>query len=112
MGAGHAHVLHVNRDSPVHRLAPEAKIAAMVLFTIIVVITPREEFWAFGGYALLLAVVAVLAKVRPGWLLKRSLIELPFVVLAVVLPFVGEGEKVTWFGLTLTVERVGEGGAS
>jgi cobalt/nickel transport system permease protein len=104
MGAGHAHLLHLDRDSPVHRLAPEAKITAMVLFTVIVVITPREDFWAFGGYAVLLAVVAVLARVRPGWLLKRSLIELPFVVLAVVLPFVGEGEKVTWFGLTLTVE--------
>ena len=79
MGAGHTHLLHLNRDSLVHRLAPEVKIAAMVLFTIIVVITPREEFWAFGGYAVLLAVVAALARVRPGWLLKRSLIEVPFV---------------------------------
>ena len=41
-----------DRDSsPVHRLAPEVKIAAMVLFTIAVVATPREAFWAFGGYA-------------------------------------------------------------
>jgi cobalt/nickel transport system permease protein len=37
MGAGHAHALHLDRDSPVHRMAPEVKIAAMVLFTIIVV---------------------------------------------------------------------------
>jgi cobalt/nickel transport system permease protein len=104
MGAGHAHALHLDRDSPVHRMAPEVKIAAMVLFTIIVVVTPRERFWAFGGYAVLLAVVAALARVRPGWLLKRSLIEVPFVILAVALPFVGEGEKVTVFGLSLTVE--------
>jgi cobalt/nickel transport system permease protein len=104
MGAGHAHVLHLDRDSPVHRMAPEAKIAAMVLFTIVVVITPREEFWAFAGYAVLIAIVAALARIRPGWLLKRSLIEVPFVILAVVLPFVGDGPTVNWFGLTLTVE--------
>jgi cobalt/nickel transport system permease protein len=104
MGAGHAHLLHLDRESPIHRLAPEVKIAAMVLFTIIVVITPREEFWAFGGYAVLIAIVAAVARVRPGWLLKRALIEVPFVVLAVVLPFVGSGEKVTWLGMTLTVE--------
>ena len=104
MGAGHAHALHLDRDSPVHRMAPEVKIAAMVLYTVIVVVTPRERFWAFAGYALLLAVVAALARVRPGWLLKRSLIEVPFVILAVALPFVGEGETVTVFGLSLTVE--------
>jgi cobalt/nickel transport system permease protein len=104
MAGGHAHVLHLDHASPVHRLAPEAKIAAMVVFTVVVVITPREEFWAFAGYAFLLAIVAALARVRPGWLLKRSLIELPFVILAVVLPFAGHGERVTWLGLSLSVD--------
>ena len=51
MGAGHAHVLYREHDSPVHRLPPEVKIAAMVLFTVAVVATPRQAFWAFGGYA-------------------------------------------------------------
>ena len=51
--------------SPVHRLPPEVKIAAMVLFTVAVVATPREAFWAFGGYAVLVAVVAALARVGP-----------------------------------------------
>jgi cobalt/nickel transport system permease protein len=104
MGAGQTHALHLDQDSPVHRMAPEVKIAAMVLFTIVVVATPREEFWAFAGYTALVAIVAAFARVRPGWLLKRSLIEVPFVILAVVLPFVGDGEKVTWLGMSLTVE--------
>ena len=104
MGAGHAHLLHVDRSSPVHRLAPEVKIATMALFTVIVVLTPREEFWAFGGYTVLIALVTALARVPAGWLLKRSLIEVPFVILAVVLPFVGDGPTVRWLGLTLTVE--------
>jgi cobalt/nickel transport system permease protein len=104
MAAGHAHPLYLDHDSPVHRLAPEVKILATLLYTIIVVITPREEFLAFAGYALLLAVVAVLTRVRPLWLTKRATIELPFVLLAVVLPFAGAGERVTWLGMSLSVD--------
>jgi cobalt/nickel transport system permease protein len=102
MGAGHA--LYVERTTPVHRLPAEVKIAATVLFTVVVVVTPREEFAAFGGYALVLAVVAALARVLPGWLARRATIELPFVVLAVVLPFAGHGERVTWLGMSLSVD--------
>jgi cobalt/nickel transport system permease protein len=80
------------------------KIVAALLFTIVVVVTPREEFAAFGGYMVLLAVVAVLARVPAGWLAKRSTIELPFVLLALVLPFAGQGERVTWLGMSLSVD--------
>ena len=104
MGAGHAHPLHLERQSPVHALAPEVKILATLLFTIVVVATPRTEFLAFGGYALLLAVVTVLARVPVGWLAKRATIELPFVVLAVALPFAGHGERITWLSMSLSVD--------
>jgi cobalt/nickel transport system permease protein len=104
MGAGHAHLLYLERETPVHRLAPEVKIAATVAFTVVVVITPREALWAFGGYALLLAAVAAVARVRPLWLAKRAMIEVPFVILAVVLPFAGHGERITWLGMSLSVE--------
>ncbi|MCM0675187.1 cobalt ECF transporter T component CbiQ [Micromonospora phytophila] len=104
MGAGHVHVLYRESASPVHRLPPEVKIAAMVAFTLAVVATPREAFWAFGGYALLVAVVAALARVGPGWLLSRSLIELPFVLFAFALPFLGAGERVDVFGLRLSTD--------
>lgn len=104
MGTGHAHVLHRDVSSPVHRLPPEVKITAMVVFTLAVVATPREAFWAFAGYAALVAVVAALARVGPGWLLARSAIELPFVVFAFVLPFVGAGARVTWLGVPLSVD--------
>ncbi|ROT31753.1 cobalt ECF transporter T component CbiQ [Micromonospora sp. HM5-17] len=104
MGAGHAHVLYRDRMSPVHRLPPEVKIMAMVVFTIAVVATPREAFWAFGGYALLILLVAALARIGPGWLATRALIELPFVVFAFALPFLGRGERVHWLGLDLSVD--------
>jgi cobalt/nickel transport system permease protein len=104
MGAGHAHPLHLDHRSPVHALPPEVKILATLLFTIVVVATPRTEFVAFGGYALLLAAVTVLARVPVGWLAKRATIELPFVVLAVALPFAGYGERITWLGMSLSVD--------
>jgi cobalt/nickel transport system permease protein len=104
MGAGHAHLLHREADSPVHRLPPEVKIAAMVLFTLAVVATPRAAFWAFGGYALLVAAVAALARVGPGWLLRRATIELPFVLFAFALPFLGTGERVEVAGVALSVD--------
>jgi cobalt/nickel transport system permease protein len=104
VGAGHAHPLHLDRSSPVHGLAPEVKIVATVLFTIVVVVTPRTEFLAFAGYAVLLAAVAAVARVPAPWLLKRAVIELPFVLLALALPFAGHGERVDWLGLSLSVD--------
>ncbi|MEV2242586.1 cobalt ECF transporter T component CbiQ [Micromonospora sp. NPDC049891] len=104
MGAGHAHVLYREADSPVHRLPPEVKITAMVAFTIAVVATPREALWAFGAYALLVAAVAALARVNARWLLLRSTIELPFVLFAFALPFLGAGERVDVAGLHLSVD--------
>jgi len=104
VGAGHAHPLHLDHDSPVHRLPPEVKIVATVLFTIVVVVTPREEFLAFAGYAVLIAAVAAAARIPPGWLAKRATIELPFVLLAVALPFAGHGERITWLGMSLSVD--------
>lgn len=104
MGAGHAHVLYRESTSPVHRLPPEVKIAAMVVFTVAVVATPREAYWAFGGYAALVVAVAALARVGPRWLLSRALIELPFVLFAFALPFLGAGERVEVAGLSLSVD--------
>ena len=106
MGAGHTHALYAHRAGPLHHLAPEVKIAAMIAFTIIVVATPRDEFAAFAGYAILLALVATAGRVKPLWLAKRAMIELPFVIFALVLPFAGHGERVTWLGMSLSVDGI------
>ena len=97
-------MLYRESTSPVHRLPPEVKIAAMVVFTVAVVATPREAYWAFGGYAALVVAVATLARVGPRWLLSRALIELPFVLFAFALPFLGAGERVEVAGLSLSVD--------
>jgi cobalt/nickel transport system permease protein len=104
VGAGHAHALYRAGASPVHRLAPEAKILAAVVSTFAVVLTPRSAFPAFGGYLVLIAAVAALARVGPLWLARRATIELPFVALAAVLPFTAPGPTIDLAGLALSTE--------
>ncbi|MFD5803494.1 cobalt ECF transporter T component CbiQ [Streptomyces sp. NPDC127020] len=103
MGAGHAHRLYRPGNSPVHGLPPHTKLAAAFAFVVVVVSTPREAMWAFGLYALLLGAVAYAARVPAGFLLKRLLIEVPFVAFAVLMPFVAEGERVEVLGMSLSV---------
>lgn len=102
MGAGHAHKLYVHGHSPVHALPAHCKLAAVLCFVLVVVSTPRESVWVFGAYAALLAGVAALARVRPGHLVKRMLIEVPFVAFAVLLPFVAEGARVEVLGVAVS----------
>ncbi|MEU1310318.1 cobalt ECF transporter T component CbiQ [Streptomyces cinnamoneus] len=102
MGAGHAHKLYRHARSPVHALPPHCKIAAVFCFVLVVVSTPREAVWAFGLYALLLAAVAGAARVPASFLLRRLLIEVPFVAFAVLMPFVAGGERVHVLGLALS----------
>ncbi|MFB7270625.1 cobalt ECF transporter T component CbiQ [Streptomyces sp. NPDC056244] len=103
MGAGHAHKLYRHGHSPVHELPPHCKLAAVFCFVIVVVSTPREAVWAFALYGVLLAAVAAVARIPVGFLLRRLLIEIPFVAFAVLMPFVVPGPQVRFLGLSLSV---------
>jgi cobalt/nickel transport system permease protein len=102
VGAGHAHPLYLPGRSAVHRMPSEVKIVAAFLGVICVVATPREAFGVFGGYVVLLAAIWAAARIPPGWILRRSVIEAPFVVLAVLLPFTGGEPRLEWLGLSLS----------
>jgi cobalt/nickel transport system permease protein len=102
VGAGHAHQLHVAGDSPVHRLPPHCKIVALVAFVLLVVATPVDQYWAFGVHAVLVAAVVAAAGLRPGLVLRRMSVEIPFVLFAVLLPFVARGPQVELLGLSVS----------
>jgi cobalt/nickel transport system permease protein len=102
-GHSHVHSLFVHGDSHVHRLRPQCKVAATLLFVLAVVATPKEAFWAFGAYAVVLGLVARRAQVPGRLLLRRLTIELPFVAFAFFLPVIGHGERVEVAGLSLSV---------
>ncbi len=86
-----------------HRLPPHVKVLAAFLFVCCVVVTPREAFWAFGGYLLVLVGMWVVAAIPLGWIARRALIETPFLVLAVLLPFAEGGQRVQVAGVSLSM---------
>jgi cobalt/nickel transport system permease protein len=67
----------------------QVKIVAALLTVLCVVATPREEFWAFGLYLGLIATVWAIARVPVGHVAKRAVIEVPFVVVALLMPVFG-----------------------
>ncbi len=112
MGAGHGHKLHFHGHSPIHRAPAHRKILALVGFMLVVVATPREWFAAYAAYAAVLVVVIAVSTVPPGYLAKRMVVEVPFVVFAALMPFVATGPQVVLPGpLAISVSEAGLWGA-
>ncbi|HEY2222142.1 cobalt ECF transporter T component CbiQ [Actinomycetospora sp.] len=104
MGAGHAHALHHAGDSVVHRLPAHVKIVVAFVMVLAVVATPRAAFWIFGAHLALLVGIWIVARLPVGAIAVRSLIEAPFVVLSVLLPFAAAGPRTEFLGLSLAVD--------
>jgi cobalt/nickel transport system permease protein len=102
MGAGHGHRLHFHGHSPLHRAEPHLKIAALLGFVLVVVATPREWFFAYAGYLAVLGGVIVVSRVPFRYLLPRLVVEVPFVVFAVLLPLIAHGPQVQVLGVGLS----------
>ncbi len=102
MGAGHGHRLHFHGHSPVHRLPAHLKLVTLVGFTLIVVATPREWYAAFAAYFLLVLGVIALSRVPLGYIARRMVIETPFVLFALLVPFVATGPRTEFLGLTVS----------
>jgi cobalt/nickel transport system permease protein len=102
VGAGHGHKLHYHGHSPVHRAPAHLKVLALLGFMLLVVATPRGWYLAYAGYLLLLVAVVALSRVPATYLLKRTVVEVPFVVFAVLMPFISTGPRVDLLGVTVS----------
>jgi cobalt/nickel transport system permease protein len=102
VGAGHRHPLTLPGPSPVHALAPQVKVAATFLFVVAVAATPRQAVAPHLAHAALLAAVARLGRVPGGLVLRRLVVELPFLAFAVLLPFVATGPRVDVLGVAVS----------
>ncbi|TIC87477.1 cobalt ECF transporter T component CbiQ [Nocardioides sp. GY 10113] len=108
MGAGHGHRLHFHGHSFVHRAPAHLKILVLLAFVLTVVATPRTWYPVFGVYLALLLAVIALAGVPLGYVLRRAVIEVPFLVFAALIPFVAEGPRVPLLGWeAVTVSQPG-----
>ena len=94
MSGAHAHAFHYHGHSPLHHAAPQVKLAGLFLFVLAVVATPPVAVWAFSIYAAILVALVGLAEIPPRFFLVRLSIDLPFVLFAFLLPFVGEGPRI------------------
>ncbi len=97
--------LLVVADSPVHRLPAQTKVVAVLLVVLAVVLTPAGAWTVLGVQAALVALVASLARLPGGILLRRMSVELPFVVFALLMPVVATGPT-TQLG-PITVSQAG-----
>ena len=102
MGAGHGHRLHFHGHSRVHRAPAHLKVLALVGFMLVVVTTPRDWYAAFAAYLAVLAAVVAVSRVPFGYLLRRMVIEVPFLVFAVLVPFVATGPRVEVLGVSVS----------
>jgi cobalt/nickel transport system permease protein len=66
---------------------------AVLAFIIVSAATPITKWWAFIAYFVAIFLVSLVAKIPTPTLLKRSLIEIPFILFAILMPFFGTGER-------------------
>lgn len=102
MGAAHGHRLYFHGHSSVHGLPAQVKVVALVCFVLAVVMTPQGVFWPYAVCAAGLLVVLGVSRVPVTFIGKRMIVELPFVVFALLMPFVALGPRVDLWGLSLS----------
>ena len=102
MGAGHGHRIHFHGHSPVHRAPAHLKVLALLGFMLVVVATPRQAYAVFALWAAVLLGVVALSRVPLRYLLPRMVVEVPFVVFAVLMPFIAHGPQTEVLGVSVS----------
>ncbi len=88
--------------SALHQLPAQVKLVAAVGFVLLVVLTPGHVWWAWGAYAGAVAALTRAAGLTLGSVRRAALVELPFLLFALMLPLVTPGEQVEVLGLSLS----------
>jgi cobalt/nickel transport system permease protein len=97
-------------DSFVHRLDPRTKALAVLAFVLVVMATPPTAWPAFALGTVLMAGLILLARLPLLYVLKRSAVVVPFVLMiALFLPFFEGGQvagscNVGWWRVSVTYE--------
>ena len=102
MGAGHGHRLHFHGHSPLHRAPAHLKVLGLLGFMLVVVATPRQAYGVFVAEALVLLGVVAVSRVPLTYLLPRMVVEVPFALFAVLVPFISHGPRTEVLGVTVS----------
>jgi len=89
-------------DSFIHKLDPRTKLVTTFAFLLAVVITPVNRWQAFVLYFILVAGLIVLSRLPLVYVLKRSSVIVPFVLLIAIFNlFLKQGEEIGGFNVLL-----------
>ena len=74
-----------------------------VLFVLAVVALPRRAVWPYAADAVIVATVVAAAGLRTGAVLRRLVIEVPFLLAVALLPLIGSPPNIDVLGVSLSV---------
>lgn len=86
--------LYIPRTSLVHDTPAQIKIVASVVTVFLIVATPAEALWAFAAYFIIVRFVIWLAGLEFRRLIPRMVVEIPFLVFALMMPLFGTAPKI------------------
>ncbi|MCB0973366.1 MAG: cobalt ECF transporter T component CbiQ [Actinobacteria bacterium] len=92
MSGPHRH-LHLHGDNPAARRAPEAKLAGLFLFVLLVALTPTRWMIPIGAEAVIVGLTVAAASLPWRVVLRRLVTITPFIAFAFLLPFVVSGPR-------------------
>lgn len=102
---------HSNVDSPLSRLDPRVKVTGFLLLVTCIALAGRNSFQAYLFYSVIVVLLALVSRIPPGHILKRSAVIAPFLIAMVAfVPFMPGGDPVLSFGfepVKFTVSRTG-----
>jgi cobalt/nickel transport system permease protein len=106
MSGSHVHALYRHGASPLHRVAPQVKIVTAFGLVCAIALTPRTAIWAFAVYGAIVAGLIVIARLPIAFIARRAIVLIPFLLVALLLPIVGSGERVDVLGLSLSEQGI------
>jgi len=87
-------------DSLIHKLDPRTKLVGSLAFILAVVLTPLNNWKVLTVYLGIVVILVLLSRLPLRYLLKRSLVILPFVIMVTIfVPFFKQGQVVFSYSL-------------
>lgn len=86
--------LYIPGSSIVHDTPAQIKIAVSVVTIFLIVLTPAQAVGAFLAYFVIVRIVIWVAGLEFRRLIPRMVVEVPFVLFALMMPFLGAAPKI------------------
>ena len=87
-------------NSPLHRMDARIKVVLTVGMILLIGLTPMGAFGAYVGFFAIMMAGAIVARIDPLLVVKRSLVAIPFTLAAVTLVFTVPGPRLGTVPLT------------